>query len=89
MSFCSLDPSGLYRHWFYCNQADIKDGHVFTAPVGRYQANAFELQDMHGNVWEWCSDWYGDYKPQPSTNPLAAKVGSHRVYRGGGWDYTA
>jgi formylglycine-generating enzyme required for sulfatase activity len=40
---------------------------------------------MHGNVWEWCWDWYGSYSNGAQTNPLGVSSGSFRVLRGGGW----
>ena len=56
-----------------------------TSPVGSYPANAWGLYDMHGNVWEWCQDWYGDYPKQSVTDPRGPEVGSVCVLRGGGW----
>ncbi len=64
-----------------------RDGFVFTAPIGRFQPNKFGLFDMHGNVFEYCSDWFGAeyYAKLPSIDPQGPVTGVARTSRGGSW----
>lgn len=76
-------------HWpqWQDRALDHRDGHAFTAPVGRYAPNAFGLHDLHGNVWEWTADWHADdyYARSPVDDPTGPAEGSVRVRRGGSW----
>src|SRR5205814_7420141 len=75
--------SDLSDHaWFHGNSQDQ------TRPVGQKRPNAWGLYDMHGNVWEWCWDWYNEreYKQSIDKDPSGPRTGRDRVLRGGGWE---
>jgi formylglycine-generating enzyme required for sulfatase activity len=68
----------------------FKDNTGYTTyPVGQKKPNAWGIHDMHGNVCEWCEDWYGDYPSEPVTDPTGPESGAFRVRRGGCWNYEA
>ena len=83
------DASALSTYgWFDANLSSSMKG-MSSHPVGEKRANGWGLYDMHGNVWEWCSDWFGKYPNGSVTDPIGPASGSSRVLRGGGWNRNA
>ncbi|MEY2546838.1 MAG: hypothetical protein QOG48_1955 [Verrucomicrobiota bacterium] len=72
---------------FAWSDRDIDDGYAETSPVGAFPrgASPFGIEDMAGNVWEWCLDYYEPYRGSPRVNPRGSTAGQKRVYRGGSW----
>ncbi|MDR0669319.1 MAG: SUMF1/EgtB/PvdO family nonheme iron enzyme [Treponema sp.] len=64
----------------------VPSGRAALLPAGTPVSNAWELSGMHGNIAEWCWDWYGDYSGRSETNPAGPATGSKRIVRGGSWN---
>jgi formylglycine-generating enzyme required for sulfatase activity len=75
------DEEGLLPEYGWFNRNSSRRTHT----VVLLEPNAWGLYDMHGNVWEWCSDWYGDYPKGAVSDPVGPRKGSFRVLRGGCW----
>ncbi len=72
---------------FAWSDHEIDCGYAESSPVGAFPlgASPFGIEDMAGNVWEWCLDYYEPYRSGPKINPRGPTIGAKRVYRGGSW----
>ena len=92
----SAEEANFYGHYPYEIEENYFDDHVLEARPGEYrqttvkagsfEPNAWGLYDCHGNVNEWCWDYYGAYDTSQTTDPTGAENGTRHVYRGGGWN---
>lgn len=88
---CRAGSSNLF---FFGDDAKVANDYAWTSensdamthPVGLKKPNAWGLYDMHGNVWEWCLDWFEPYPAKPLIDPTGAASSKYKVFKGGGWN---
>ena len=80
---CRAGTKTAYSFGDVISKADANFDGETIKPVGNYKPNAFGLYDMHGNVWEWCNDWFGDYDLKDNKDPQGVSSGERKVVRGG------
>ena len=83
------DESLLGEYAWYGDNAGNKAGEEYVHRVGQKKPNPWGLYDMHGNVLEWCADWYDTYSQDRTEDPTGPSMGLGRVLRGGSWGLTA
>jgi len=89
---CRAGTTNLFSFGDTVTEADqyawaMENSEATTHPVGQKRPNPWGLYDMHGNVWEWCNDWFAAYSPTEVTDPPGPTEGKYKVFRGGGWSH--